>query len=100
MVVILIKGQQAVLAMILDVADQTNQALDHLLVRALKISNCRRAEVNLEPQVSKRMLPTAQLRIDEDISTFTESCDMRVIVNQQFGIDIVEGTLDEIGRLL
>lgn len=64
------------------------------------VRNRTGAEVNFELKSMEGMLPGEHLRIDERARTiFADSRNVRVIVNQPSRIDIIEGTLDEIGGL-
>src|SRR2546422_6996417 len=98
--VVLVESEQAMPAMTFDVRDQARQTLDNLGVRAPDVVYSARAEINLEFDFVERMSPGAHLRIDKSaVGPIADSRDVRVIVEESGGIDIVEGALDEIGSL-
>jgi len=70
-------------------------------VGVLDIADRARAEVDLKLEPVQRVLPTLHLRIDESsVAAFADSGHMRVIVNQPFGIDILERALNKVAGLL
>src|ERR1051326_5529425 len=96
--VVLIEREQVVFAVTFDVADEPYQTRDHLIVGATFICNAPRAEVDLEFRAMKRMPPTPHLWIDEcPVRAGAQTRHVRVIVNQERGINAVEGALDKIG---
>src|SRR2546428_11795719 len=98
--VVLVESEQAMPAMTFDVRDQARQTLDNLSIRALDVIYSACAEIDLKFDLVERMPPGAHLRIDKGaVGPIADSRNVRVIVKESGGIDVVEGVLDEIGSL-
>jgi hypothetical protein len=96
-----IERQYPVLAVIRDVADKTRQPFDKLRITVFFVTDPGRTHVDLELQTMKRMRPSVHLRVEECVrAARTEACDVNVMVDELLRIDVVEGTLDEVGRSL
>ncbi len=98
--VVLVEGQQAMPAVTFDVRNQPRQSVNDLSVRALDVIYSARAEINLEFDLVERMPPGTHLRIHKGaVGPIADPRDVRVIVKELRGIDIVEGALYEIASL-
>src|SRR5437899_7188058 len=99
--VVVVESEQAMPAMTFDVRDQARQTLDNLSVRAPDVVYSARAEINLEFDFVERMSPGAHLRVNEGaVGPIAYSRDMRVIVEEPSGIDVVECALNYVRGLL
>ena len=99
--IVLVESEQAMPAMTFDVRDQARQTVDNLGVRAPDVVYSARAEINLEFDFVERMSPGAHLRIDKGaVGPIAYSRDVRVIVEESCGINVVECALNYVRGLL
>jgi hypothetical protein len=93
----LVKSKQPMLTVVFDVRDQLHEPLDHLFVSLLDVAYVSGAQVHLEPEIAKRMLPTAELWIYQDARvSISQTGYMCVVIDQSMRVDVVEHTLDKI----
>src|SRR5262245_44222924 len=98
---VLVKSEQAMLAVSANMAHQSRETFDHLRISVALIVDGRRTHINLELETMKRMLPRTHLWIHEGLcAADAETSNVNVMIDQLLRIDIFEGAFDEIRRLI
>lgn len=95
--VMLVEGEQTMLAMSVNMAHEPREPLDNLRISLPLVCHTGRAHIHLEFETMKRMLPRAHLGIDESPGTAdTETGDVNMMIDQLGGIYVRKRALDEV----
>src|SRR6185437_10719882 len=87
----------AIFTVTFDVGDQADEPFNDLTVGDAFIADSAGAHVGLEFHTMKRMPPVQHLWIDESAAAVcAQAGDVRVVVDQSRGFDVVESPFDEI----